>query len=431
MSTYPKELLHRNRHDIDDYLSEPGLNSAIYEVLLSVREPSQTRYALKVSPLEIFNEAYGQALRVVVDKHPEEDFYNNYFLNAKKYFQRSYEVDLVFSVVYVLLYFSNNSEPNVRRFMDLLKRRYSDKPMYFPAFQEFIESIVSDPMFDSKVDRVYLRTDNITAQDMSFIRWSLATQDYSENLMWQYYGAVPDAEYQEAIGKAVRSEVELDRILDFLVAVDPEPVLQKIEGYYKLHPKKKKELPVVTADFSSEVIVNNNNVEILKAEIKRLEEENEELRKKKVQEESDERTAKIKDIVTIAKTFPEAEMKAVFNMVRLLIANEDNNWIERLNAEEKVVAESSGSSSKYRIANRKNTDFAKIISAMYDIRLFMTSDGLLASNKQDLMNAIGAFFHTDLTGYSTLLSRAKETNNYLDVFDNLREAARIYYEDEK
>ena len=86
MATYPKEFLFKRRNDIDTFLSEPGLNSDIYETLLEVREPNEHRYALKVSPLDIFNEAYGQALRVIVDKHPEEDFYNHYFLDAKSIF---------------------------------------------------------------------------------------------------------------------------------------------------------------------------------------------------------------------------------------------------------------------------------------------------------------------------------------------------------
>ncbi|MBP5567036.1 MAG: hypothetical protein J6X57_06105 [Bacteroidales bacterium] len=428
MATYPKEFLFKRRNDIDTFLSEPGLNSDIYETLLEVREPNEHRYALKVSPLDIFNEAYGQALRVIVDKHPEEDFYNHYFLDAKKYFQRSYEVDLVFCVVYILLSFSCNSGQNVKRFTDLIQRRYADKPMYFPAFQKLKEDIIARPSFDPAVDRVYLHTDTITPADMNGIRWSIATQEYSDKLMWAYYGAAPNAEYIDAISKAVRSEVEFDKILDFTVMTDPEPVLKRLEDYYSKYPKKTRELPVVTAEYSPEVIVDTSNVDLLTAEIERLKAENEELKKKREAEESEERVAKIKDIVAIAKTFPESEAKSVFNVIRMLIADEDKNWIEKLNAEEKVLAESGSSSSKYRIANRKNTDFAKIVSAMYDIQLFMTSDGLLASNKQELMEALGKFFHVDLSGYSTLLSRAKDTDSYMDVFEKLSQAAQAYYD---
>ena len=91
MNIYPKELLFKDRQDIDEFLSEPGLNTKLYDVILTVREPDQLRRTLKVSPLQIMNEAYGQALRVITDRHPEEDYYHNYFLNAKKYFTHSYE----------------------------------------------------------------------------------------------------------------------------------------------------------------------------------------------------------------------------------------------------------------------------------------------------------------------------------------------------
>jgi len=246
--------------------------------------------------------------------------------------------------------------------------------------------------------------------------------------MWAYYGAAPNAEYIDAISKAVRSEVEFDKILDFTVMTDPEPILKRLEDYYSKYPKKTRELPIVTAEYSPEVIVDTSNVDLLTAEIERLKAENEELKKKREAEESEERVAKIKDIVAIAKTFPESEAKSVFNVIRMLIADEDKNWIEKLNAEERVLAESSSTSSKYRIANRKNTDFAKIISAMYDIQLFMTSDGLLASNKQELMEALGKFFHVDLSGYSTLLNRAKDTDSYMEVFEKLSQAAQAYYD---
>jgi hypothetical protein len=131
--------------------------------------------------------------------------------------------------------------------------------------------------------------------------------------------------------------------------------------------------------------------------------------------------------VEIAKTLPEHDRKIIFDVVRLLIADQDNNWIEKVNAEERVLQDRALNSAKFRLANRRNTDFVKIISAMYDCRMFMTPDGLLASNKQDVMNEFGKLLQADLSSYSTLLSRAKDTDSYLDVFDQLKEAAEKYY----
>ena len=82
--------------------------------------------------------------------------------------------------------------------------------------------------------------------------------------------------------------------------------------------------------------------------------------------------------------------------------------------------------SRYRIAKGKKTDFAKIISAMYDCRLFETDEGKIASNKQDLMNTFGKLFSEDFSNYSTLINRAKETAVYCEIFDKLKEKAEEY-----
>lgn len=83
----------------------------------------------------------------------------------------------------------------------------------------------------------------------------------------------------------------------------------------------------------------------------------------------------------------------------------------------------------YKISDNKKTDFIKIISAMYDLRMFESIDGKYASNKKKLIEDIGVFFNTDIKDYSVLLSKAKSSSaNFLDVFDQLKTKAEIYYE---
>lgn len=84
--------------------------------------------------------------------------------------------------------------------------------------------------------------------------------------------------------------------------------------------------------------------------------------------------------------------------------------------------------SPFRIAEGKKTDFAKIISAMYDCRLFETEDCKIASNKQDLFNVFGRIFDADFSAYSTLLSSAKNTSDYCGIFDKLKEKGKKYEE---
>ena len=252
MATYPKELIFRARQDIDQFLSEPGLNSALYDALLSVREPAQFRYALKVTPLELFNEAYGQALRVLLDKHPEEDYYHNYQLNAKKYFQRTYEAELVFCLVYVLLFFSNETSPNVKRFIEEIRRRMERDQAYFPTFSKFVEDICSDPTYDPGKDRFYLHTDAISKEELFSIRWELATNNYDETTIWQYLRVAPDLEYQLAIMKHIRESFELDNAFSNYALEDKTPLFDKIEKICKSRPKQPTPLPVIEAPYDTE-----------------------------------------------------------------------------------------------------------------------------------------------------------------------------------
>lgn len=108
-----------------------------------------------------------------------------------------------------------------------------------------------------------------------------------------------------------------------------------------------------------------------------------------------------------------------------------NNEIDKLKDGEKDDDAHSFEGS-YKIAKSKKTDFIKIISAMYDLRMFETSDGRIADNKENLLKAFGSIFDEDFSTYATLLSRAKSNSaNFLDIFDSLKQKGEAYYYDEK
>ena len=83
-----------------------------------------------------------------------------------------------------------------------------------------------------------------------------------------------------------------------------------------------------------------------------------------------------------------------------------------------------------RPASKRKTDIIKIISAMYDNRMFANAEGKPHTNKQALMEAFGEFFGEDFTTYSTLLSQAKDKSPdlFLKVFDDIKKSAKQYYE---
>ena len=98
---------------------------------------------------------------------------------------------------------------------------------------------------------------------------------------------------------------------------------------------------------------------------------------------------------------------------------------ERLFRGEEVIFEEQKTSS-YRIAENHKTNFAKIISAMYDLHMFEDESGKVASNKQKLMNALGSFLGIDYKNLSQLLNAAKQNGNYTDIFDKLKEKAEKF-----
>lgn len=89
-------------------------------------------------------------------------------------------------------------------------------------------------------------------------------------------------------------------------------------------------------------------------------------------------------------------------------------------------------SGKFKLSSKKKTDFIKILSAMYDNRMFETENGYLASNKQEIMNEFGRIVGEDLSNYSVLLSKSKETEKdvFLKPFDTIRSKAEEYYNKE-
>ena len=86
-----------------------------------------------------------------------------------------------------------------------------------------------------------------------------------------------------------------------------------------------------------------------------------------------------------------------------------------------------GSISQYTISEDKKTDFIKIISAMYDCRMFSFVDGKMASNKKQLIKELGKFLNTEIDDYSPLLSAAKRNANYLEIFDKLKGKGEDYF----
>lgn len=87
-----------------------------------------------------------------------------------------------------------------------------------------------------------------------------------------------------------------------------------------------------------------------------------------------------------------------------------------------------GNCIKVTVASKRKTDIIKILSAMYDARMFAGEDGKPLTNKQNLMDAFGEFLGDDFSAYSTLLSQAKDkdVDTFMKPLTELEKAFRNY-----
>lgn len=141
MKPVPKCLYYIERDDLDFYLEGENsvLNNLIYDVLRKVRHSNDVRYSLKMEFQNVFNEAYAQATRIANDKHPESNFYYDYYLDIRSHVERQYEVRLILSVVYMILSLQNQQPRNFTYALDSIEESLKDSVDYFPDFKSAVE----------------------------------------------------------------------------------------------------------------------------------------------------------------------------------------------------------------------------------------------------------------------------------------------------
>ena len=140
---------------------------------------------------------------------------------------------------------------------------------------------------------------------------------------------------------------------------------------------------------------------------------------------------KIRHLMEEAERLPKHDAEVVLKAVRAAVAEENNDWdrildlaIERI----KDRRETAEIHSSYRISSRQITTFVKLFRIIYDLHLFETDDGKYASNSEDFINDLALYFNTEIKHLRNLLSAAKRTGNFMDVFDRLHDLAQAYYE---
>ena len=128
---------------------------------------------------------------------------------------------------------------------------------------------------------------------------------------------------------------------------------------------------------------------------------------------------------------PKQDCIVVLKALLATVAEEDGDWTQTLRmaieeAEERE--EAAELHSRYRISKQKTTTFVKLFRIVYDLHIFETADGRIASNSENFINDLALFFNSEIKHTRNLLSSAKRTGNFMDVFDRLHELAQAYYE---
>ena len=142
-------------------------------------------------------------------------------------------------------------------------------------------------------------------------------------------------------------------------------------------------------------------------------------------------SVKIRHLMEQAERLPKHDSIVVLKALLATVAEEDGDWMQTLRmaieeAEERE--EAAELHSRYRISKQKTTTFVKLFRIVYDLHIFETADGRIVSNSEDFICDLGLYFNTEIKHTRNLLSSAKRTGNFMDVFDRLHELAQAYYE---
>jgi hypothetical protein len=119
---------------INDYIINNELNSRLYEVLLCLTDRKTCEKTKPKKPIEFFNQAYAICEELQQEKQPEEtaliiwERLRSQFLLC--------ETNIIFSCVYVIMFFSEKKNPNIKFFLTLIKHKIDNG--YFQEFEPLI-----------------------------------------------------------------------------------------------------------------------------------------------------------------------------------------------------------------------------------------------------------------------------------------------------
>jgi hypothetical protein len=154
---------YKPKKSIDDYIENNELNSRIYEVLLCLNDRKTCeKNRLKKEPLKIFNQAYIICWELQKEKHPEQIALEIWERVRSK--NLLCETNIIFSCVYVILFFSVEKNPNMKFFFSRIRQRIDR--CYFQDFEPLIrEELTNITAQTTDFEQLKKQADQITDLD--------------------------------------------------------------------------------------------------------------------------------------------------------------------------------------------------------------------------------------------------------------------------
>lgn len=139
---------------------------------------------------------------------------------------------------------------------------------------------------------------------------------------------------------------------------------------------------------------------------------------------------KIQTLMRKAAELPKDDHIKALKLIRSTVAEESGNWDQILSMAIDQAIERPDVDiprSPYKISYRQLTSFVKLARVIYELKIFEKHDGGKLTNAEDFVTNLCSYFNTEIANVRSVLSSAKQTENFLDIFDQLRDKAVIYY----
>ena len=118
-------------------------------------------------------------------------------------------------------------------------------------------------------------------------------------------------------------------------------------------------------------------------------------------------------LTTVISNFHEAEKRELLENI--------NQKDEELALLKRQIEDVAPPQNTYHLAPNLKGHMAKLIAAMYYMGMFLKENNTPATNLEDLARSIGAAFGEDFRNWRQTLKAAIEQQNYLDIFDELKQ----------